>query len=60
MVTALPNGFMVSACPKVEDFQMWSRLYDPPFPVDGGQIVMTEKPGLGLDLDWDFINKHRV
>ena len=60
MVAAVPNGFMVSTCPHVEDFQIWSRLYSPPFIVENGRIAMTEKPGLGLDLDWEFIDRHRV
>ena len=62
MVAAVPNGFMVSTCPQVEDFQIWSRLYEPTFKVEDSRIEMTDKPGLGLDLNlnWDFINKHRV
>jgi L-alanine-DL-glutamate epimerase-like enolase superfamily enzyme len=59
-VAAVPNGLMVPACPSCEPFQIWSKLYDPPFQVIDGQITMTDKPGLGLELDWDFINRHRV
>ncbi len=59
-VAAVPNGLMVPACPSCEPFQIWSKLYDPTFRVEDGRIVMTEKPGLGLELDWDFVNRHRV
>ncbi len=60
LVAAVPNGLMVPACPSCEPFQIWSKLYDSPFQVVDGQIAMTDKPGLGLELDWDFINRHRV
>ena len=60
LVAAVPNGLMVPACPSCEPFQIWSKLYDPTFRVEDGRIVMTEKPGLGLELDWDFVNRHRV
>ena len=59
-VAAVPNGLTVAACPSCEPFQIWSKLYDPAFRVENGQIVMTDKPGLGLELDWDFVNRHRV
>ena len=60
LVAAVPNGLTVAACPSCEPFQIWSEMYDPPFQVVDGHISMTERPGLGLALDWDFINRYRV
>ena len=36
LVAAVPNGLMVPACPSCEPFQIWSKLYDPPFQVVNG------------------------
>ena len=60
LVAAVPNGLTVPACPSCEFFQIWSKMYAPPFQVVDAHISMTERPGLGLALDWDFINRYRV
>ena len=51
---------MVPACPHTEPYQIWSRLYDPPFAVSGGQVRMTDRPGLGLDFDEAFLEEFRI
>lgn len=60
LLAAVPNGLMVSACPSTEPYQIWSRLYDPPFEVVNGVIGMTDRPGLGLDLSEAFIATYQV
>lgn len=60
LVAAVPNGLMVSTCPEVEPYQIWSRMYDPGFEVVDGQISLTDKPGLGLELDEDFLRQYSV
>ena len=60
LIAAVPNGLIVSACPECEPNQIWSRMYDPPFQVEDGHIAMTERPGLGLELDQDFIERYRI
>ena len=55
LVAAVPNGLMVPACPDSEPYQVWSRMYGPGFEIADGQTVMTDKPGLGLELDQDFV-----
>ena len=60
LVAAVPNGLIVSTYPSCEPNEIWSKMYDPPFEVVDGHIAMTELPGLGLALNWDFINRHRV
>lgn len=60
LIAAVPNGLIVSACPECESNQIWSRMYDPPFQVEDGHIAMTERPGLGLELDQDFIERYRI
>ena len=60
LIAAAPNGLMVSACPHTEPYQIWSELYDPPFQIVDGIIHMGDEPGLGLTLNADFIDAHRV
>ena len=60
LVAGVPNGLMVSACPDVEPYEIWSKLYNPGFRVVDGQIQMTERPGLGFDLNEEFISEFRV
>ena len=60
LVTAVPNGLIIPACPHTEPYQIWSRLYDPPFAVTDGEVEMTERPGLGLDFDEAFLEEFRT
>ena len=60
LAVAVPNGLIVPACPHVEPYQIWSNLYTPKFQITNGQIRMTDQPGLGLQLDRDFVNAHRA
>ena len=60
LVAAVSNGLMVPACPPTEPYQIWSQLYDPPFRVEGGEIAMSDAPGMGLELDEDFVAEHRT
>ena len=60
LVGAVPNGLMVSTTPDVEPNQIWSKLYSPPFEVLSGRIKLTEKPGLGLELNEDFVREFSV
>jgi len=56
-LAAVPNGLMIPACPATEPYQIWSKMYKPAFEVKNGEVEMTDRPGLGLELDWDFVEK---
>ena len=60
LVSAVPNGLLVPACPHTEPYQIWSKLYDPPFQIVKGEIELSERPGLGLDLDQAFVEEYRT
>jgi L-alanine-DL-glutamate epimerase-like enolase superfamily enzyme len=60
LMAAVPNSLIMSACPESESYQIWSRMYNPPLKVENGHIAMREQPGLGLELDWEFVERHRV
>ena len=59
LVAAVPNGLIVSAFPSTEPYQIWSNLYKEPIQIKEGWIELSQRPGLGLEFDDDFIEKHR-
>lgn len=59
-VAGVPNGYFVSTYPPNEPYQIWSRLYQEPPRLKDSWITLPQKPGLGLELDEDFIAAHRV
>lgn len=59
-VAGVPNGYFVSTFAPTESFQIWSRLYREPPMLKNGWITLPQRPGLGLELDEDFIRAHRV
>ena len=60
LAAAAPNCLIIPACPDVEPYEIWSKLYNPRFEIADGKIRMSERPGLGLELDWDFVSAHRI
>lgn len=59
LVAAVPNGLIVSAFPSTEPYQIWSSLYKQPIQIKEGWIELSQRPGLGLEFDDDFIAKRR-
>jgi len=59
LVAAVPNGLIVSAFPSTEPYQIWSSLYKKPIQIKEGWIELSQRPGLGLEFDDDFIKKHK-
>jgi D-arabinonate dehydratase len=57
---ALPNGLIVSAFPAGEPPEIWSRLYREPPDLRDGTLYLTDRPGLGLELDEAYLARHRV
>ena len=54
VVAAVPNGRIVEYVP-------WAwRLFRGCPELDHGELVMSERPGHGLELDADFLARHRI
>jgi L-alanine-DL-glutamate epimerase-like enolase superfamily enzyme len=54
VVASVPNGLIVEYVP-------WAwRLFQGCPTLEGGELVMSERPGHGLELDVDFVKHHRV
>ena len=54
LVAAVPNGFMVEYMP------WWDLIYQEPPQVKDGCINISEKAGLGLELDPDALKKYKM
>jgi L-alanine-DL-glutamate epimerase-like enolase superfamily enzyme len=47
--------------PGLDDALAAPYLKSIPDPLDGdGNVIISQQPGLGLELDWDYIDEHRV
>ncbi len=57
---AVPNGLMVSTCPRTEQYQIWSDLDVPPFRIVEVENPLNDRRGLGPTLNEDFIVAHRA
>lgn len=60
LVASVPNGLIVSAFPPGEPYEVWSRMYREPIQIQDSHISLSQRPGLGLELDEEFIRRHRV
>ncbi len=54
LVAAVPNGFMVEYMP------WWDLIYQEPPQVKDGYMNISEKAGLGLELDPDALKKYEM
>jgi L-talarate/galactarate dehydratase len=54
VVAAVPNGQIVEYVPWA-----WKLFHGCP-ELDQGDLVLSERPGTGLELDEDFVKQHRV
>ena len=57
LIAAVPNGMIVSAFPKGQVPEIWSRLYRQPIEIRDGVIELNDRPGLGLEFDDDFLTR---
>jgi D-galactarolactone cycloisomerase len=61
LVAGIPNGSVVSVFPRGHSFvEIWSRLYREPVMLEDGWLQLRDAPGLGLELDEEFIARHRI
>jgi len=58
LIAAVPNGLVVSAFPAGETSELWSKMYRQPLDLRNGTIYLSDRPGLGLEFDEQFLKKH--
>ena len=58
-IASLPDAWYLEFCE--QDTPLRQTLTQPVFQVDGdGFVEISQKPGLGIDLDWDVFDYYRV
>jgi D-galactarolactone cycloisomerase len=59
LVAAIPHGTVVECFHPDRDPIWWNLVANRP-PLTGGQVELSDAPGLGWELDPDYIEAHRV
>jgi L-alanine-DL-glutamate epimerase-like enolase superfamily enzyme len=59
LVASQPHGTYVECFHPHRDPIWWQMVVNRP-QLEGGALLLSERPGLGWDLDWDFIERYRV
>jgi D-galactarolactone cycloisomerase len=59
LLASIPHGTFVETFQVERDPIWWNLIANRPKLVDG-HITLGDAPGLGWELDWDFVERHRV
>ncbi len=59
LLCSIPHGTFVEIFHAARD-PIWHHLIANRPPIVDGSITLSERPGLGWELDWDYVRSHRV
>ena len=59
IVAAIPNGLTVESFHNPERDPLWPDLYAESARLEGGILYLSERPGLGISFNDEFISKYR-
>ncbi len=59
LVASQPHGTFAECFHPDRDPFFWNLIANRP-PLDAGELVLSNRPGLGWDLDWDYVERYRV
>jgi D-galactarolactone cycloisomerase len=59
LVAASPNGLTVESFHNPERDPLWPDLYAESARIAGGMLYLSERPGLGLSFNEDFVRRYR-
>jgi len=61
LIAAFPRGgYAVESHGSPYRDPLWHGIYTDRAQIRDSYVHMSEKPGFGYELDWDFINKHKI
>jgi L-alanine-DL-glutamate epimerase-like enolase superfamily enzyme len=60
LVAAMPHGYCVEGFPRPERDPVWHNLYSERPELEKGVLRLTDKPGLGIEIDWKIVDKWRI
>lgn len=59
LLASQPHGTYAECFHPARD-PFWWNLITNQQPLESGQLVLSDAPGLGWELDWDYVAKHRM
>ena len=59
IVASIPNGLTVESFHNPERDPLWPDLYAESARLEGGTLYLSERPGLGIRFNDDFVSRHR-
>lgn len=59
LIASQPHGTVAECFHPDRDPFFWNLIDNRP-PIEGGECVLSERPGLGWDINWDYVDEHRV
>jgi L-alanine-DL-glutamate epimerase-like enolase superfamily enzyme len=59
LLASIPHGTFMETFQRDRDPIWWGLVANRPAIVDG-HVSLTDTPGFGWELDWDFVERHRV
>ena len=60
LLSASPNGFGVESFTRSERDPVWEGLFTNRPEIKNGMLYLTEAPGFGVDINWDFVKRYRA
>jgi len=60
LVAAADNGYILEVFPNPVRDPVWSALFTEQPQVIGGEVILSDRPGLGVLLDHEFVERHRT
>jgi L-alanine-DL-glutamate epimerase-like enolase superfamily enzyme len=60
LVAAAENGYIVEVFPNEARDPVWEGLFAAKPAIEAGEIVLSGEPGLGIELDFEFVDYHRT
>ncbi len=60
LAAAMPHGYCVEGFPRLERDPIWYHLYCERPELEAGVSRLTDKPGLGLEIDWKMVERWQL
>lgn len=59
LIASQPHGTVAECFHPDRDPFFWNLIANRP-PLEDGELVLSEQPGLGWEIDWDYVEEHRM
>jgi L-alanine-DL-glutamate epimerase-like enolase superfamily enzyme len=60
LAAAAPNGWNVETFPDAARDPLWAHLYTERAQIEGGRLILSDRPGFGFDVDWRYVDRHQA